>query len=238
MSETNQIPTLDAERVREFLHLWEHGDAPNDLDAAMRGSEISRTAGVSPRYCRFLYTLVARFKPRRILEVGFANGISTAYMAAALKTYQPDTGGNYVVLDPFQESQWHNAGRKLLDHLELESRVRVVEEPSHQAIPRLEAEGERFDLVFLDGNHCLDYVLADVMTSDRVLNVGGLLVLDDSIDFGVALAIPYLDRYRSNLRRIRFDNPLVHWLREHVIKRRRLTLYQKTSEDQRGADGV
>ena len=63
-------------------------------------------------------------------------------------------------------------------------------------------------------------------------------VLDDSTDFGVKLAVRYLDKYRRNLKRIRFDTPIGHLIREVTNRRRRLTVYQKTGEDQRGADGI
>lgn len=105
-------------------------------------------------------------------------------------------------------------------------------------MPLLERRGDLFDLVFIDGNHCMDYTLTDVLLTDRVLRVNGILAIGDSTDFGVKMAVPYLDTYRANLTRIRFDGAFSHWVRERFNKRRRVTVYQKNSSDQRGADGI
>jgi len=47
------------------------------------------------------------------------------------------------------------------------------------ALPRLCAEGERFDFVFIDGRHLFDCVLVDFFYVDRLLEVGGYVALDD-----------------------------------------------------------
>lgn len=234
---------LDPTFIREFLDLWENGTETEALDAiaaapttiAETGEEIPQQAQVNSRYGRFLYFLVKQFKPQRVLEIGMANGISSAYIASAMATYQPE-GGRHTIIDPFQSSDWQGAGRHLLRRLELDTYVKVIENYSTHAVTDLEQEGETFDFVFIDGNHCLDYTLADVVVTDRVLEVGGLMALDDSMAYGVNLAIPYLDAHRHNLNRILLDSPMAHWMREKLFKRRRITIYQKIAQDTRGAD--
>jgi len=235
---------FDMALAKRFLKAWVSNDQTDDLDqiatgrttVAPDGTELELFAQVSVRYGRFLHTLVGMFQPKDVLEIGMANGISSAYIAQAHNRYHGE-GGSHVIIDPFQSTDWQNAGRALLSRLKLDHNIDVIEDLSIVAVPVLERQGRQFDFVFIDGNHCLDYTLADVLTADRVLRVGGLIVLDDSTDFGVKMAVPYLDRYRTNLKRVCFDNPLVHWLREHVSKRRRHTVYQKVSEDKRGPDG-
>lgn len=231
--------------IRQFLDSWQNGQETGDLDTvaaapttvAEDGSEIPQRAQVNARYGRFLYYLVKQFQPSRILEIGMANGISSAYIAKAQAGYAGE-GATHTIIDPFQSSDWQGAGRQTLKRLELDRFARVIEDFSIHAVPQLEKAGERFDFAFIDGNHCLDYTLADVLVCDRVLNIGGLIALDDSMAYGVNLAVPYLDQHRHNLKRIRFDSPMAHWLREHVLKRRRITLYQKIAEDTRGADTI
>lgn len=231
--------------VKEFLLSWKNCRETEDLDQIAQGKttfteegkSVELTSQINVRYGKFLFVLVKMFEPATILEVGMANGISSAYMARAQNGYLKKKNA-HVIIDPFQSSQWFNAGLALLKRLGLYENIKFIEDYSLSAIPRLEKEGHRFDFAFIDGSHCLDYMLSDLVTADRVLNIGGLIVFDDSTDFGVKYAVRYIDKYRYNLRRIKFDNNFVHGLREMTNKRRRLTVYQKIAADDRGADGI
>lgn len=237
--------TFEKSLAREFLLSWKNCSETQDLDRIAQskttftesGEKVELTSQINFRYGRFLYVLVKMFEPLTLLEVGMANGISSAYMAKAQNSYLQKKDA-HVIIDPFQSSQWFNAGIALLKRLGLYENVKFIEDYSVSAIPQLEKEKYRFDFVFIDGSHCLDHTLTDLVTADRVLNIGGLIVFDDSTDFGVKYAIKYIDRYRYNLRRIKFDINLVHALREMTNKRRRLTVYQKIAADDRGADGI
>jgi predicted O-methyltransferase YrrM len=124
-----------------------------------------------------LYSICRALTPDLTLEVGMANGFSTAFIARALR----DNGrGAHIAIDPFQRSEWRSAGLQLLRSLGLLERVRLVELPSHQALPMLEAEGVRADFIFIDGSHLFDYALGDFLCSDRLLKTGGLIAFDDS----------------------------------------------------------
>lgn len=241
------IPVFDKTLADRFLNAWKaHTETP-DLDRialspttlSEDGHEIPLHSQISIRYAHFLYQLVALFRPERVLEIGMANGISSAFIARARRGYAIEGEAQaHIIIDPFQSSAWKGAGRALLRRLELDAHVEIMEDYSIHAVSVLEKQGCLFDFVFIDGNHCLDYTLADVLLCDRVVRIGGILTMDDSTDFGVKTAVPYLDKYRANLTRIRFDTPAVHWIRECFNKRRRITVYQKTSHDGRGADGI
>ena len=239
------MKSLDNHFVREFLRRWKDCVETENLDKIASnsttltddGQKIELKWHVNTRYARFLYVLVRMFEPEKILEIGMANGISSAYIAKAQNLYAQKKH-THVIVDPYQFSQWHNAGKALLKRLDLYHNVKVIEDYSLSAIPNLEKDGWKFDFAFLDGNHCLDYTLSDLVTTDRVLNIGGLIALDDSSDFGVKFAVKYIDKYRNNLKRIRLDNRLVHFYREMTHKRRRITIYQKIAEDDRGAEGT
>lgn len=239
-------PQLAKERIAAVLSQWRQPSDTPDIDeiaispthVALDGRELPRVAQVSTRYGRLLNLLVRMFQPQSILEIGMATGVSSAYIARARHSYRSRAPSRHVIIDPFQTTDWAGGGRALLARLELSEGVELMEETSVFAVPQLEKSGRRFDFAFIDGNHCFDYTLADVLVADRVLVVGGLLVIDDALSFGVKPAIRYLDRYRHNLRRIRLDPPMVHYLRETVLRRRRFAVYQKISDDNRGADGI
>ena len=125
----------------------------------------------------YLYSLIRHYRPTTTVEVGMANGISTLFIASALRN---NGEGSHIAIDPFQHSDWHGAGIELIRQAGLADRVRLIEKPSHVALPELEREGLRAGVVFIDGAHLLDYAMADFLCSDRLLEVGGLLAFDDS----------------------------------------------------------
>lgn len=124
-----------------------------------------------------LYSLVRFLRPRRTLEVGMANGISSLYIAQALQ----DLGsGTHLAIDPYQLSQWDDVGMVTLERAELNHLVSIDRRPSHWALPDLDEAGQRIQFAFVDGSHLFDYVMTDFMAIDRILDVGGLIAFDDS----------------------------------------------------------
>lgn len=244
--QSRETQMLTMARIASVLNQWRNPTDTADLDeittsrsyVTLDGREVPREWQVSTRYGRLLHLLVKTFRPRSVLEIGMATGVSSAYIARARQSYALEVPSSHVIVDPFQTTDWGGGGRALLSRLGLADGVEIIEETSVSAVPQIEKAGRQFDFVFIDGNHCLDYTLADVLVSDRVLSIGGLMVLDDAHSFGVKAAVTYLDRHRHNLKRVRLEHPVVHFLREAVEKRRRFALYEKTSQDVRGAGGI
>lgn len=125
-----------------------------------------------------LYELIRRKRPRTTLEIGLANGISTAFMCLAHR--DNERNGTHIAIDPFQSSYWKNAGVGLIRMMGLNEQLRFIEDYSHLALAELEREGIRVGLAFIDGAHLTDYAFADFLFCDRLLEVGGLLAFDDA----------------------------------------------------------
>jgi predicted O-methyltransferase YrrM len=137
----------------------------------------------------YLYSLVRDVRPALSVEVGMANGLSTFFIAEGLRE---NGHGRHVAIDPFQSTDWRGAGVALLRKAGLESLVELRESFSHQALPQLELEGARAQFVFIDGAHLFDYVIADFLCCDRILDVGGLIAFDDSDWPAVSQAIRFV----------------------------------------------
>ena len=69
-------------------------------------------------------------------------------------------------------------------------------EESQILLPRLLAEGRRFDLAFLDGNHRFEGVFLDLIYSGRLLKEAGIVFVDDTQLPGVRRAVEFC---RTNL---------------------------------------
>lgn len=141
-----------------------HGDERNAFPAATRREDAEVLDG-----------LVRQCRPKRTLEIGMAYGLSTVAIAAAL----PDEAERHVVIDPFQSAGWGGIGLHTVERAGLTQRVEVVEEPSQSVLASFHTEGREFDFVFHDGSHLFDYLMTDLHFINRMLPVGGTLVIDD-----------------------------------------------------------
>ena len=98
---------------------------------------------VSPAYGRFLYMMARATKARRIVEFGSAMGVSTIYLAAALR----DNGGGQLIGSELESSkamraQFHLAAADLAD---------LVDIREGDALETLKDVGGPVDLLLLDG---------------------------------------------------------------------------------------
>lgn len=148
-----------------------------------RGKVVTPAGGELPLHshlplleCQFIQYWLAEQRPRRLLEIGMAYGISTLAICDALEW---DAGTLYHIVDPFQRTQWNSVGLFHLAQAGYADRVQWHEEPSEQALPRVFREGVRVDFAFIDGSHKREAVLSDVTWVDQMVEPGGLVVLDD-----------------------------------------------------------
>lgn len=133
-------------------------------------TSIDRTEG------QVLYDLARRCHARRTLEIGMAYGVATLFLCQAV---HDNGGGTHVAIDPLESCDWRSIGMLNSERAGLKGMVNLIEQPSHIALPRLLAEGQRFDMVFVDGQHLFDYMLLDFFYADQLIDTGGFIVFDD-----------------------------------------------------------
>lgn len=124
-----------------------------------------------------LYRLVRATKPKQTLEIGMAYGISTLFLCQA---HHDNGGGRHTAVDPFEHTRWQSIGLLNVRRAGLEGVLRFFEHASHQILPQLIQKNERFELIFIDGSHLFDYAMVDFFLVDKLLEVGGYVVLDDT----------------------------------------------------------
>lgn len=107
------------------------------------------------------------------LKIGFHSGSTAIYMLNTLR----DRRGSVVSIEPapdgirgFDTVAAFNAGTASHE---------TIEAPSHDALPRLLADGRRFDFIFVDGWKTFDALAVDAYYATRLLRTGGVLFFDD-----------------------------------------------------------
>jgi predicted O-methyltransferase YrrM len=160
------------------------------------GQSIPLGSSISDEEGRALQHLIRRYKPRTTLEIGLAYGTSALFICDALTDV---SGHRHIVIDPAQDG-WQRIGLLNLERAGYGPLVEFHEQPSHRALPALEGAGRRVDFAFIDGWHTFDYVMVDFFYVDLLLNVGGVIAIDDAFSYP---AIRKLVRYIATHRRYR-----------------------------------
>lgn len=132
----------------------------------------------------------------RTIETGLGYAISTLFILEGLLANGPD--GRHVAADPYQFSglpthrtTYAGVGLQILEEAGVRDLVEFYGEESRIVLPRLLAEGRRFDLAFLDGNHRFEGVFLDLIYAGRLLREGGIIFVDDTQLPGVRRAVGF-----------------------------------------------
>jgi predicted O-methyltransferase YrrM len=162
-----------------------------------RGRAIDALPTGLPRaHADELARLVREEGAESTLETGMAVGLSTL---AICGVHAERNRGRHVAIDPFQSTDWRSIGRLNVRRAGVEDRVRLLEERSELALPRLVEEGLELDLALIDGLHLFDHTIVDFFYVDRMLRDGGLVVFHDTWMPAVAAAVGYVRTNRAYL---------------------------------------
>jgi predicted O-methyltransferase YrrM len=156
-----------------------------------RGYELSNT-WFDPHRAEW-DTLLARYKPQTLLEIGSYEGASACYL---IDTLARDAAIELHCVDTWEGSVEHTNGDPPMSLVEerfqrntalaIQSAVHPVNLVVHKGesgiiLPELIAAKmqERFDLIYIDGSHRAPDVLFDAVVAFKLLKPGGLMIFDD-----------------------------------------------------------
>ncbi|MGI6251432.1 MAG: class I SAM-dependent methyltransferase [Anaerolineaceae bacterium] len=157
------------------------------------GKTYPLKANISQEEGKFLQELIKQDqKVNKTLEIGCAQGISALYICGTLAERE---GSIHLLIDPNQSGKWKNIGVSNLYRAKI-TKFKLIEAGSELVLPQLLlAEEYSYDLIFIDGLHTFDQVMLDLYYANRLLRVGGYLVIDDCSWFTVAKALSYFVQY-------------------------------------------
>ncbi len=157
-----------------------------------READFARVT-VPERDCDRLRDLLISEAAQTVVEVGLAYASSALAIGEALVTVDPPRP-RHVIIDPFQEREWSNAGWDLLRSAGLDSIASLMLSPSSIALPQLLNEGLVADAAFVDGSHRFHEVFVDLYFLRKIVRPGGLIVIDDCWAPSVRTAVHYYER--------------------------------------------
>lgn len=133
---------------------------------------------------RILYDTILERGFRDCLELGFAHGVGSCYMAAAI---DEQGFGRLTAVDQVSAQQRKPRADHTATRLGLNQHIEFVFHPLSYTWFLMEAirSGQQFDFCFLDGAHTWDVDGFAYLLVERVLKPGGLIIFDD-LDWSIA----------------------------------------------------
>jgi len=150
-----------------------------------------------------LVGIIELYKPISYLEIGSFEGRSACAFMELVE------GARVTCIDPWLEP----AVEALFDAntaIPKRAALRKIKGYSVVELPKLLTEGERFDMIYIDGSHTAPDVLADAVMAFGLCRVGGVMIFDDYLwpqhGFTDALETPkpgvdaFVNCYRKKLK--------------------------------------
>jgi predicted O-methyltransferase YrrM len=157
------------------------------------GNEYKMDSNVDRAEGEFIIDLISSDPDiRKTLEIGCAYGLSSLHICSAL---DEKDSPRHIIVDPYQNKNWHGVGLSNLKRAGFNF-FELIEKPSELFLPDLvQNESGTFDMVFIDGWHTFDHTLLDLFYANRLIRVGGYIVIDDCNLSSVAKAVSYILKY-------------------------------------------
>jgi len=174
-----------------------------------------RLVSINQEDAEFIFSFLQEKKLVSTLEIGLAYGCSAAHILASTKSI-------HYAIDPYQEKYDH-LGIKNIKKLKLDHLLQFENGLSHEILPRLLSQGNKFDFVFIDGDHRYDAIFVDFYYTDLLLNQNGYVLFHDVWMRSTQMICAWINTNKANYSFIPTPSP-------------NFTLYQKTGEDCREWD--
>lgn len=104
--------------------------------------------------------------------------------------------GCHCVMDPYQK-QWNNIGLKNIKDSGYGDLVTFYEEYSDRVLSALYRDNQRVQFAYIDSTKVFDVLMVDVYFINKILDIGGVIVLDDCQFPGIKLLCRFLLKHPS-----------------------------------------
>jgi hypothetical protein len=185
------------------------------IDELLRITEVPETNKSTPikdSEARFIHSFVKEKGFQKTAETGCGYGKSAISIISA-------TNKPHIVIDPFQRD-YNYGGVNNIKKAGFGSLLNFQEDYSHNILPRLVTEKQKFDFIFIDGNHQFDGIFVDFYYTDLLLEQGGYFMLHDTWMHSTQLVISFIKANRSDYEVI--HSPL-----------RNIFIFKKSGNDKR-----
>jgi predicted O-methyltransferase YrrM len=157
------------------------------------GIELPLIGPMSPEEGGLIMRVFEAVKPDTSVETGFAYGVSTLFACSALENNGKPA--RHIVIDPLQTEMFDRLGLMNITRAGYGRFVELHETGSELALPELHRADTRIQVGIIDGYHTFDHTLIDFFYMNKMLDVGGVIIIDDVNMPAVARAVAHIMTY-------------------------------------------
>ena len=154
-----------------LVNILDRGAGSRQLDNKVRSIRyIARTSLKSKKYSQLLYRIAVYYNPIQVLEMGTSFGITSCYLATALKGNQLITmeGAPAIAAEALKTFEKLNIGN-----------IKLIEGDFDKSLPLYLKSIESVGLVYIDGNHRYEPTLNYFNMLLEKVNEDSILIFDD-----------------------------------------------------------
>jgi predicted O-methyltransferase YrrM len=140
------------------------------------GETIPLHSNTSLKQGLFLQEMFDIAKPNQSIEVGFAYGISSLFILEKHKQLKSKTNA-HIVIEP--DSYWGNAAEYNIEKEGLSEYIQIKRDFSDKVLAGLFLDNTRIQFAYIDTTKQFDVIMQDFYLIDKIMDVGGIVVLDD-----------------------------------------------------------
>lgn len=135
--------------------------------------------------------IIQDIKPSQCLEIGLAYGISSLAILDALNSLNKSF--HHTIIDPFQ-AEWTGIGLLNIEKAGFSKNITFYEKFSDQVLPSLYNDNKKIQFAYIDSTKVFDVLMTDFYFLDKILEINGILVLDDCGYPGIRLLCRYISQ--------------------------------------------
>ena len=144
---------------------------------------------VDPSQCHFLRLIIKISNIKNVLEIGTFTGLSTLSMSLAL----PENG-KLIALDKNEET--NKLASSFFKKANQDHKIKTIIKPALESLDDL--KNNKFDMIFIDADK-MNYK-EYYERSLKLMNKGGLIIIDNVLWHGEVADEDNLDKYTVNIR--------------------------------------
>lgn len=160
----------------------------NSIEADDSGRRLHLHSHTSLDQCLFIQKMFDEVKPQRTLEVGLAYGISSLFILEKHKQYGSQNQA-HLIIEPYP---WGNTAIHNFQKAGVLQFAKIINQLSDEVLPALYLNKHSIQMAYLDTTKLFDVVLQDFYFIDKILDINGIIIIDDCDTTGINLVARFI----------------------------------------------
>jgi predicted O-methyltransferase YrrM len=159
------------------------------------GARFSLHSNTSIEQCLYIDKIMQQIRPEICIEIGLAYGVSALQILDSMGKFHTDF--KHIIIDPYQDVDWKGIGLLNIDRAGYKNRVDFYQQLSDQVLPTLYIKNTKIDFAYVDSTKVFDTLMVDVFYITKMLNIGGVIILDDCDFPGIRMLVRFMAKHPS-----------------------------------------